>query len=135
MHQSDFNPVTISIQMSHQEQMNLGHWAEICRYFLNNYALKITENRKAYIGHIKGIALLDHDSHIKLSIYKPSIPAELNTKGSVLASSISLTLNSFVYGVNEEDSLKALAAVAKKVEREFMLSITYNIEAVHHHHQ
>src|SRR5690554_4060544 len=130
MYQSEFNPVTIEMEMTLGEKASLKHWTEINRYFFNQYAQEISKGEKIYIGHIKVFAIIDENSSFKLSIYKSTIPAEVDVQGDAWTSNLSLLINSFVYGVDEETTLKALESVSERIEKEFMVHTTFKLKPV-----
>ncbi|MBF7095672.1 hypothetical protein [Alkalibacter mobilis] len=139
MYQSEFNPVTIEMQMTLSEEASLNHWAEISRYYFNAYAQEITKGEKIYIGHIKVFATVNESSYFKLSIFKPTIPAEVDIQGDAWTSKLSLLVNSFVYGIDEETTMKVLESVSEKMEKEFMVKTKFTLKPVHmhghHHHE
>lgn len=137
MYQTKFNPVSFKIQISLIEKTSIEHWAEILKYLLTIYAKSITKKEKAYIGHIKAISIIDKDNYIKLSIYKSDIPAEVDKKGDACINNLIVSINSFVYGVDYEETKTVFNNICKAIKKEFLLTITLTKENIlkNHNHK
>lgn len=128
MHQDHFQPVAFSIRLILQDKASVKRWADIVSYYLAQYSGELCQRPKVYIGHIKAISILSEKEYIKFSKFKCDIPAEVVSAGESSYENISLTLNSLVYGVAEEDAVKALGRVSEKMKREFLLESTFSLE-------
>ncbi len=128
MHQIVFSPVTFQIQLSLPENSVIQRWGDILNYYFSLYAKELCNRPDVYIGHIKAIAILQDQEYIRYSKFKLDIAADLLIKGQSLYKTIAITVNSLVYGVTEEDSLRTMKYVAEKLEREFLLETTFIME-------
>lgn len=139
MHQEHFQPVTFSIRLILADKAAVKRWADMVGYYLSQYAGELCQGPKVYIGHIKAIAVLSEKEYIKFSKFKCDIPAEVVSAGESSYETLSLTLNSLVYGVTEEDAVKALGRISEKMKKEFLLESTFKLEKAahgrHEHHQ
>ncbi|MFZ7121121.1 MAG: hypothetical protein ACOWWH_09245 [Eubacteriaceae bacterium] len=134
MYQSEFNPVSFEIQISLIDETSIGRWAEILKYFMTIYAKSISKKEKSYIGHIKAISIIDNDNYIKLSIYRSDIPAELDKNGNSSTKTLIVSINSFVYGVDYNETITTFKEICKKMKKEFLLTITFKANNIIHHH-
>lgn len=134
MYQTKFDSVSLQIQISIAEKTSVKHWAEILKYFMSFYAKYITKDQKVYIGHIKAISIIDKDNYIKLSIYKPDITAEVDMKGEAYVDNLKVSVNSFVYSVDYEETISTFEYISQMMEKEFLLCITLTEENTHHIH-
>ena len=139
MHQDHFQPVTFSIRLILSDKTAVKRWADIVGYYLSQYAGELCQGPKVYIGHIKALAIISEKEHIKFSKFKCDIPAEVVSAGESSYETISLNLNSLVYGVTEEAAVKALDRVSEKMKKEFLLESIFKLEKAahgrHEHHQ
>lgn len=141
MHRRDLQPITFIIKLNLSEKSSIARWGEIINYYLEFYAKKLCENQNVYIGHIKALSIPKEKEYIKYSKFKEDIPAQISVMGESFYDSISLTVNSLVYGVTEKNSINALELVANKMIREFLIETKFTIgksdknhEHPHHYH-
>jgi len=131
VHQNQFIPVTFLLKLSLPEETNLERWGKITALVLESYAKTLTKGEGVYIGHIKALFEGDGSDYIKLSIYKEDIPVGVEISGQNNYSTVQLTVNSIVCGVDEEMSLDTMRDVFNEYRN---LLIDYEIESISEHH-
>lgn len=133
MYQSEFHPVSFVVDLSAPDKIQIDRWAQILDYYISAYSKEITKKKNAYIGHIKAISIINKNDYIKLSIYKKDIPAAIDKKGESKISNICVSINSFVYRVNYEETIKIFQNVSNVMEKQFLIKTIINVSKDNHH--
>ena len=89
---------------------SIKEWTEILMRFLETSAMLCRESGPCVIGHIKGLALLNGDRYVRVSVIIPSLPAQVETNASGDLAELTVTLNMLVYGLSK----KGLEGIVKE---------------------
>lgn len=125
MDHKDLIPVTVQVTFLLPEKASIQRWGDIIRYYLTKYSEYLCNKKSVYIGHIKAFYSGTKNSFIKVNIFKREIPADILVKGYADVDNITLTVNSLVYGVTEEETVAALQYVSEEIEKQFMIRSNY----------
>ncbi len=77
-----------------------GRWEAILAQYLQALAQRcVGASGGAVVGHIKALALFPNQGYLRLSVVAPNIPASIEGKAPPGCTSLELTLNVLVYGL------------------------------------
>ena len=103
-------PFAAHLFFAFPDPKRIGEWTEILMRFLETSAMLCEESGPCVIGHIKGLALLNGNRYVRVSVISPSLPAQVETNASGDLAEMTVTLNMLVYGLSK----KGLEGIVKE---------------------
>ncbi len=97
-----------------------GHWEAILAEYLVTIAQRCAgASPGAGVGHIKALALFPNQGYLRLSVVAPDIPASIEGKAPSGCTSLELTLNVLVYGLERSAIEQITQAASNEIARQW----------------
>ncbi len=97
-----------------------GHWEVILAQYLQALAQGCVQAAPgAVIGHIKALALFPNQGYLRLSVVAPDIPASIEGQAPSGCTSLELTLNVLVYGLERSAIEQITEAASNDMARQW----------------
>lgn len=103
-------PFAAHLFFAFPDPKRIEEWTAILMHFLETSAMLCEKSGPCVIGHIKGLALLNGNRYVRVSVISPSLPAQVETNASGDLAEMTVTLNMLVYGLSK----KCLEAIVKQ---------------------
>ncbi len=97
-----------------------GHWEAILAQYLQALAQRcLRASPGAVVGHIKALALFPNQGYLRLSVVAPNIPASIEGQAPSGCTSLELTLNVLVYGLDRSAIEQITEAASTEIARQW----------------